>query len=124
MTLSVASMAAGVVAGGGAGARSECEVEREGLDQNIELFGLEIIVAADPVKHEKSPSNRTIEVDRPRVSLSGDGGNKQEAGGKLPEAAYQRAVGGGQKCRENLPAGRRAGDTSERCGRVEKAKCR
>jgi hypothetical protein len=63
--LSISSMAARVVAGSGAGARSKCEVEREGLDQDIELFGLEIIIATGPIKHEKRPSNRTVEVDRP-----------------------------------------------------------
>ena len=65
MTLSVSYVAAGVVAGSGAGARSKCEVEREGFDQDVKLFGLEIIIAADPIKHEKRPSNRTVEVDRP-----------------------------------------------------------
>jgi hypothetical protein len=93
MTMPVTARAAGVAAGGGAGSRSKQKVEREGLDQDIELFGLEIIVAADPIKHEKRPSNRTVEVDRSRMSLSGDGGDEQEAGGKLPEAADHRAVG-------------------------------
>jgi hypothetical protein len=64
MTLPVTARAMGVAAGGWAGPRSEHEVEREGLDQDIELFGLEIIVAASPIKHEKRPSNRTVEVDR------------------------------------------------------------
>jgi hypothetical protein len=72
MTLPVASMAAGVVAGSGAGARSKHEVEREGPDQDIELLGLEVIIPADPIKHKKRPSNRTVEVDRPRMCLSGD----------------------------------------------------
>jgi len=58
------SMTAGVVAGGGAGARSKCEIEREGLDQHIKLRSLEVIVAAHPVEHEDRPSNRAVEVDR------------------------------------------------------------
>src|ERR1035441_6014225 len=78
MTLPVTARAAGVAAGGGAGARSEREVEREGLDQDIKILGLEIIVAADPIKHEERPPNRTVEVDRSRMSLSGDGGDEQE----------------------------------------------
>jgi hypothetical protein len=110
MTLPVTSRAAGVAAGGGAGPRSEREFERECFDQDVKLFGLEIVIAAGPIKHEKRPSNRTVEIDRPRVSLSGDGGDQQKAGGKFPEAANQRAVGGGQKCRENLPAGRSGGN--------------
>jgi hypothetical protein len=63
--LSISSMAAGVVAGCGAGARSKCEVEREGLDQDIKLLGLEIIVTPGPIKHEESLSNSAVEVDRP-----------------------------------------------------------
>jgi hypothetical protein len=54
-----------VAAGGGAGARSKEKVEREGVDQDIKLFGLEIVIAASPIKHEKRPSNRAVEVDRP-----------------------------------------------------------
>jgi len=65
MTLSVASMAAGVGAGGGACAWSKQKVEREGLDQDIKLFGVEIVIPASPIKHEKRPSNRAVEVDRP-----------------------------------------------------------
>jgi hypothetical protein len=63
--LSVSSMAAGVVAGCGAGARSKCEVEREGPDQDIKLLSFEIIVTPGPIKHEKRSSNRTVEVNRP-----------------------------------------------------------
>jgi hypothetical protein len=65
MALPVTSMTAGVAAGGGTGTRSEREVEREGIDQNVKLFGLEIIVATGPVEHEKRPPNRTVEVDCP-----------------------------------------------------------
>jgi hypothetical protein len=47
-----------------ADARSKREIEREGLDQNIELLGLEVVVAASPVEHEDCPSDRAVEVDR------------------------------------------------------------
>jgi len=69
-------MAAGVEAGSGAGTRSKCEVEREDIDQDIKLLGLEIIIPSGPIKHEKRSPNRTVEVDRSRMSLSGDGGDK------------------------------------------------
>jgi hypothetical protein len=45
-------MAAGVVTGSGAGARSKYEVEREGFDQDIKLLGLKIIIPPSPIKHE------------------------------------------------------------------------
>ena len=62
--MSLPPAAAGVMAGGRTGARREREIEREGLDQNIELLGLEVVVAASPVEHEDRPSNRAVEVDR------------------------------------------------------------
>jgi hypothetical protein len=51
--LSISSTAAGAVACGGAGTRSESEVEREGFDQDIELLGFEVIVPSGPVQHEE-----------------------------------------------------------------------
>jgi hypothetical protein len=63
--LSVSPMTAGMVAGSGAGARSKREVERKGLDQDIKLCGLEIIITASPIKHEECLSDRTVEIDRP-----------------------------------------------------------
>jgi hypothetical protein len=50
---------------GEAGARSKQKVEREGIDQDVKLLGLKIIIPPGPIKHEERPSNRTVEVDRP-----------------------------------------------------------
>ncbi len=49
MSLSVSSVAVGVVAGSGAGTRSESQVKREGIDQDIKLCGFEIIIATGPI---------------------------------------------------------------------------
>jgi hypothetical protein len=50
--------------GGTDGALPGRRPEQEGLDQNIELLGLEVVVAASPVEHEDCPSDRAVEVDR------------------------------------------------------------
>jgi hypothetical protein len=84
----------GAAPGGGAGARSQCEFERESIDQDIELFSLEIIIAAGPIEHEKRSPNRAVEVDRPGTSLSGNAGDEQETGGEFPETADEGSVGG------------------------------
>src|SRR6266542_940658 len=117
-------MAARMAAGGWAGVRNEQKFERESIDQDIKLFSLEIIIAAAPIQHEERPSNRTVEVDRPGMRLSGNAGDEQETGGKLPESADEGALGGGLKCIQRLPTGRGGAEASERRRRVEIAKCR